>query len=218
MTKRSFLTVVSALALVFMLVGCGSDKKESGKTDTVDSEAVTDTDPTDMGDTEAVTDADPTDTDDTEVVPDEDKTDTGTDTDTEDSSWETKYKKADESAEKVSKDVVKANNKLGIEIFKRLTKEEGSKNVMISPLSIAISMAMTANGAVDEALAEMKEVLGFGEMDLPDVNEQFAQLIASLVEADKDMVFEIADSVWMDDAFAPGVKEDFISVLEDFYR
>lgn len=215
MTKRSLLTVVLILALVFMLVACGSDKKESEKTDTGDSEAVTDTDPTDMGDTEAVTDADPTDTDDTEVVPDEDKTDTGTDT--EDSSWEAKYKKADESAEKVSKDVVKANNQLGIEIFKRLAKEEGAKNVMISPLSIAISMAMTANGAVDEALAEMKEVLGFGEMDLPDVNEQFAQLIASLVEADKDMVFEIADSVWMDDAFAPGVKEDFISVLEDFY-
>ena len=161
MTKKSFLTLVSALVLVFMLISCESDSA--------------------------------------------------------DSAWETKYKKADESAEKVSKDIVKANNKLGLEIFSRLAKEEGAKNVMISPLSIAISMAMTANGAVDGALSEMKEVLGFAEMDLPDVNEQFAQLIASLVEADKDMVFEIADSVWMDDAFAPGVKEDFISVLEDFY-
>ena len=138
--------------------------------------------------------------------------------DSAESAWQPKYKKADESAEKVSEDVVKANNKLGLEIFSRLAQEEGAKNMMISPLSIAISMAMTANGATGDALSEMKEVLGFGEMEMPDVNEQFAQLIASLVEADKDMVLEIADSVWMDDAFAPGVKEDFISVLEDFYK
>ena len=94
MTKRSFLTVVLVLALVFMLVGCGSDKKESEKTDTGDSEAVADTDQADTGDTEdveivpdgdiadagnteALPDEDPSDTDDTEVVPDEDNTDTG---------------------------------------------------------------------------------------------------------------------------------------------
>ena len=75
---------------------------------------------------------------------------------------------------------------------------------MISPLSISIAMAMVTNGASGENLDEMKDVLGFGEMNLPDVNEQFSQLIASLVEADKDMVLEIADSVWMDDASGYG--------------
>jgi serpin B len=162
MTKKSFLTLISAVLLVFIFIGCGSDSA--------------------------------------------------------DSAWQPKYKKADKSAEKVSEDIVKANNKLGIEIFSRLAQEEGAKNIMISPLSIAISMAMTANGATGDTLAEMKEVLGFGDMAMSDVNEQFAQLIASLVEADKDMALEIADSVWVDDAFAPGVKEDFISVLEDFYN
>ncbi|MBO4441053.1 serpin family protein [bacterium] len=202
MTKKLFLTLVSVVFLVFMLAGCG-DKKD---------------DTTDTGDTAA--DADNTDTGDTGTVSDEDTTDTGDadDSDVSDPAvWEAKYKKADESAEKVAEDIVKANNRLGMEIFSRLAKEEGAKNVMISPLSIAISMAMTANGAVDGALSEMKEVLGFSGMEMPDVNEQFAQLIASLVEADKDMVLEIADSIWMDDAFAPNVKADFISVLEDFY-
>lgn len=203
MTKKSFLALVSAIFLVLMIAACGNDKNkdESENTDTGDT------------DTATVPDEEPAEVEDSEIVPDEDNTDP----ETVDPEWAAKYKKADESAEKVSEDVVKANNKLGMEIFSRLAQEEGAKNMMISPLSISISMAMTANGAVDETLAEMKEVLGFGEMELPDVNEQFAQLIASLVEADKDMVFEIADSVWMDDAFAPGVKEDFISVLEDFY-
>lgn len=72
MIKTVFLTLVSAVLLVFMFIGCGSDKKESDKPDTGDTEAVTDTDPTDTGDTETVPDEDPTDTDDIEVVPDED--------------------------------------------------------------------------------------------------------------------------------------------------
>ena len=191
MSKKLFLTLISAVFLVFMLVACGDDKKGDDTTDTGDTGTVSDSDDTDTGESGNET-SDP-------------------------AAWEAKYKKADTSAEKVSEDVVKANNKLGLEIFSRLAKEEGAKNVMISPLSIAISMAMTANGAVDGALAEMKDVLGFGEMEMPDVNEQFSQLIASLVEADKDMVLEIADSIWMDDAFAPSVKADFIAVLEDFY-
>jgi hypothetical protein len=58
MTKKSFLTLVSVVALVFMLTGCGNNKKESVKPDTGDTEVVADTDPTD-----------------TEVVPDEDLTD-----------------------------------------------------------------------------------------------------------------------------------------------
>ena len=77
MTKKSFLTVVFAVALVFVFVGCGSDKKnkeEAEKPDTGDTEAVTDTDPTDTSDPEAVTDTDPADADDNETAPDEDNT------------------------------------------------------------------------------------------------------------------------------------------------
>lgn len=217
MTKKLFLTLISTVFLAFMVVSCGDDKNNIETPDTGDIATTPDEDATDTGDTEVVPDEDIADTNDTETDSDNTETDDADNTGELDPVWEAKYKKADESADKVSEDVVKANNQLGVEIFKRLAKEEGAKNVMISPLSIAISMAMTANGAVDGTLTEMKDALGFGEMDLPDVNEQFAQLIASLVEADKDMVLEIADSIWMDDAFAPGVKEDFISVLEDYY-
>ena len=65
MTK-SFLTLVSAIFLVFMFVSCGSDKKESDQPDTGDTEAVTDADPTDTGDTEAAPDTDPTEIEDNE--------------------------------------------------------------------------------------------------------------------------------------------------------
>jgi len=212
---KKLMMIFAIFAMIFF-VSCGGDSKDDEKTDTGDTGADTgDTDTTDTGDT---------DSSDTEI-PDNDNTDTTdpadtdpTDTDTEEGgSWEAKYKKADKHAEKVSEDVVKANNDLGMKMFSKLAAGEAGKNMMISPLSISIAMAMVTNGASDDSVAEMKEVLGFGEMELPEINSQFAQLIASLVEADKDMVLEIADSVWMDDAFAPAVKQDFVDVLNEFY-
>ena len=205
---KKFMILFSVLAMIF-LVSCSNT---SEKKDTVDTGDTDTTDPTDTGDTDTT---DPTDTGDTDTGEPTNPTDpTGQE---EGGNWEAKYKKADGYAEQVSKDVVKANNDLGMKLFNALASEETGKNMMISPLSISIAMAMVTNGATGESLDEMKNVLGFGEMELPDVNEQFMQLIASLVEADKDLVLEIANSVWMDDVFAPDVKQDFVDVLTNFY-
>jgi len=128
-----------------------------------------------------------------------------------------KYQKADEHAAEVSDGTVKANNDLGMKMFSRIATAEAGKNVMISPLSVSIAMAMSTNGASGENLDEMKDALGFGDMELADVNEQFKHLIASLVEADKDLVLEIANSVWMLEDFSLDVKTAFTDVLQEFY-
>ena len=209
MKKTSFVIFVIVIALAFF-VSCGGSKDDD-KTDTGDTVS-------DTGDTEPdgdTGDSEPTDTGDSE--PDGDPgADTGA-PEPDDDALAAAYKKADDHAKNVSEEIARANNDLGMKIFSRLAAGEAGKNMMISPLSISIAMAMVTNGATGENLDEMKEVLGFGEMELPDVNEQFSQLILSLVEADKDMVLEIANSVWMDDAFAPDVKQDFIDVLTEFY-
>ena len=213
---KKFMILFTVFAL-FFLVSCGGSSKDDDNTDTGDTTADTGDTQTDTGDTNP----DPTDTGDTNPDPtdtgdtsDTDPADTG---DTEEGNWEAKYKKADGHAEKVSADVVKANNDLGMKMFSKLAAGEKGKNMMISPLSISITMAMSTNGATDENLEEMKEVLGFGEMELGNVNEQFKHLIASLVEADKDLVLEIANSVWMREDFSLDVKTAFTDVLKDFY-
>lgn len=131
------------------------------------------------------------------------------------SELEVKYQKADEHAADVSKDIVEANSGFAADIFSALSEE--GKNIMISPLSVSIALGMATNGASGENLDEMKEVMGFDEMTMEDVNAQFFSLINSLVEADKDMVLSIANSVWMDSDFEPRVKEAFLSALEDSY-
>lgn len=154
---------------------------------------------------------------DCDTVPDDEVTDSEVGDD-EGSALELKYKKADEHADAVSEDIVKANSDLAVNIFSKLSYEESGVNMMISPLSISIAMAMATNGASDENLAEMKAVLGFGDMEMSAVNAQFYELIQSLVEADKDMVLSIANSVWMDDLFEPRVKEAFLTALKNSYE
>lgn len=195
---KKFMILFTVLA-IFFLVSCGGNSKDDDKTDTGDTTV-------DTGDTQT----DPTDTGDTDTA---DPADTGN---AEEGSWETKYKRADAHADAVSADIVEANTRLGLNIFEKLALGN-HENMMISPLSISIAMAMTANGTENESLAEMKEVLGYGKMDLPTVNEQFSELIASLVSADKDLVLEIADSIWLDETFSEEVKEEFITLLEESY-
>jgi len=131
------------------------------------------------------------------------------------SEFEVKYQKADEHAADISKEIVAANNGFAADIFSGLCEE--GKNIMISPLSISIALSMATNGASDENLEEMKAVMGFDAMAMEEVNTQFFNLINSLVDADKDLVLSIANSVWMDTYFEPRVKEAFLSALEDSY-
>ena len=220
--------IFAAFAMMFFVVSCdnSSDNKETVDTgdtaaDTGDTSADTGDTATDTGDTAADTGDTAADTGDTGADTGDTSADTGdsgSDTgDTEGGSWEAKYKKADEHAEQVAKDVVKANNDLGMKLFSKLAAVEAGKNMMISPLSISIAMAMVTNGASGDNIAEMKEVLGFANKEFSEINSQFTQLIASLAEADKDLVLEIANSVWMDDEFEPDVKKEFVDVLEEFY-
>ena len=206
---KKLMMIFAVLAMVFF-VSCGGSSKDEDKTDTGDTTVDTgDTDPTDTGESGDTDTSEPTNpTDPTEPIEPTDPEEGG--------SWEAKYKKADGHADAVSADIVEANTRLGLNIFEKLALGN-HENMMISPLSISIAMAMTANGTENESLAEMKEVLGYGKMDLPTVNEQFRELIASLVSADKDLVLEIADSIWLDETFSEEVKEEFITLLEESY-
>jgi serpin B len=224
MTKKSLLTLVSAVFLVFMLVACSDGNKDKDTTsDTGDTTEPADTsdtgdtgdtgdttEPEDTGDTTEPGDSEPAESDDSDATE-------PTDTDEPEDPVLQAYSVADAHADAVSEEIVEANTKLGLNIFEKLAIGQ-KENIMISPLSISIAMAMTANGTENEALAEMKEVLGYGEMELPAVNEQFEELIASLVSADKDMVFEIANSIWLEEGISEDIREEFVTILEESYN
>jgi serine protease inhibitor len=84
---------------------------------------------------------------------------------------------------------------------------EDSGNVVLSPLSARIALAMAYNGASDEVSEEMAYVLDFAGMSLDEVNAMMRGIIDSLLEEDTNVQLEMASSIWSDDE---------IAFLEDF--
>lgn len=99
-----------------------------------------------------------------------------------------------------------------VRLFQAASEKE--KNTLISPLSVVYALAMTANGARGETLAQMKETLG---MDVGgDWNETLNALRLSL-DRQKDSRLDMANSIWFteDSRFTP--EQDFLQCNADYY-
>ncbi|HBL83959.1 MAG: serine protease [Clostridiales bacterium GWF2_38_85] len=102
-----------------------------------------------------------------------------------------------------------------IELFKRSLKE--NENALISPLSVILALSMTANGADNETLAQMEQVLG-GDITIDQLNEYLYTYSNSLPSKDKSK-FSIANSIWFrDDEERLQVVPDFLQKNVDYYN
>ncbi len=90
---------------------------------------------------------------------------------------------------------------------------ESGKNSLISPLSVAIALAMTANGAKGETLAQMEKTLGMTQGEL---NYWFYTLQRKLPRTE-DCRLCLANSIWFRDDGSLEVKKDFLQTNADFY-
>jgi serpin B len=128
------------------------------------------------------------------------------------------YAAADEKAQATDKELVAANSRFAIKIFKELIKEDADKNIFISPLSISTALAMTSNGAEGSTSQAMAETLEFTGMTREELNENYITLIESLESVDADVKLSIANSVWTKEEFSKAVKESFTQKLKDYYQ
>ena len=99
----------------------------------------------------------------------------------------------------------------GVRLF-QTTMEEG-KNTLISPLSVLYALAMTANGADSETLAQMEQVLG---MDAENLNSFMLAYMDQLPEG-KAYKMSLANSIWFKDDPRFEVKESFLQTNADYY-
>jgi len=99
-----------------------------------------------------------------------------------------------------------------IELFKNSFSAD--KNSLISPTSVLLALAMAANGAGGDTLAQMESVLG-GELDIGQLNEYLHSYVKGLPSEDKSKL-EIANSIWFrDQGFT--VNQDFLQANADYY-
>ncbi len=98
-----------------------------------------------------------------------------------------------------------------VRLFK--ASEKSGKNTLVSPLSVASALAMTANGADNATLAQMEQVLGLSRDQL---NHYLYSYVKKLPQSEKAKL-SLANSIWFtaDDSFT--VNRDFLQRNADFY-
>ena len=99
----------------------------------------------------------------------------------------------------------------GVRLFQ--TSMEEGKNTLISPLSVLYALAMTANGADGETLAQMQQVLG---MDSDDLNCYMLAYMDLVPEAE-EYKMSLANSIWFKDDPNFTVNESFLQTNADYY-
>ena len=104
--------------------------------------------------------------------------------------------------------------RLTVELFRAMTNVSNGKNLLISPLSIQLALAMTANGANGKTLSEMETLLG-GEMDIQELNAFLKEYAENLPVSIKHKL-NIANSIWYYDGEI-AVEDSFLKTTEDYY-
>ena len=109
-----------------------------------------------------------------------------------------------------------ANTRFGFKLYSEIGRQSAGKNVFISPVSVALALAMTYNGAEGETKQAMARGLELSGMSLEEVNRAYAELHRSFQALDPKVQIEIANSLWgrKDTKFRP----DFFQRTKEFYN
>lgn len=115
-----------------------------------------------------------------------------------------------------SAQLIEADNAFGFEIFQGIRKNSTEENIMISPLSISVALAMAYNGADGGTKTEMEKTLKLLGLTPEEINVSYKQLIAALQSVDEKVVFELANAIFYKNGFA--VKSDFLNINKNNYN
>lgn len=110
------------------------------------------------------------------------------------------------------------NNDFSWRVYSYIASHEtdNAKNLLVSPYSLAVDLAMLANGASGETLDELKSFLAFGDYSIDDINDYFAVLTRGLSQVDTTTSFTSANALWYAQRFP--IRKEFSSTLRSWYN
>ena len=120
------------------------------------------------------------------------------------------------ASETVDPNLVRANTLFGFSLLTELrnTDPHGRENLLISPFSVSVALAMARNGAGGETESAMREALQLRGLDPQSLNANYVFLQRALQAPDSQVTLSIANSLWgaEDIEFDPG----FLNRNNDF--
>ena len=107
---------------------------------------------------------------------------------------------------------INAQADFAVNLFKKNVSIDKNKNVLISPLSATLALAMAFNGADGETKKEFERLMG--NITVEQLNEYLYSYINNLDAS--EIKLNIANSIWIKNGF--NVKEDFLKANKNYYN
>lgn len=120
------------------------------------------------------------------------------------------------SAKQTDNAFIESQMRFSVDLFKASAKQSQNENILISPLSVQLALAMTANGADGKTRAEMEKVLG-GGISIEDMNKYLKFYVDSLPSNDRTKL-KFANSIWFRDDNSFTVEKDFLRTNATYYN
>lgn len=115
-----------------------------------------------------------------------------------------------------SSEIIEADNQFGTELFNLIIDEETeAPNLMISPLSVSLALAMAYNGAEGETKKQMEEVLHKNGITADEINQSYKSLVNALESHDPKVELSIANSIFYNKGYS--FKQEFMQTNQSYY-
>ncbi|MBE9155737.1 serpin family protein [Nodosilinea sp. LEGE 06152] len=115
----------------------------------------------------------------------------------------------------VNQDLTQAHIDFGFALFDQLRQETPNDNVLVSPTSVALALAMAYNGASGETQAAIANTLKIQGLDIDQINAGNQALTQYLTQLDPEVALEIANSLWVNQELP--VRADYIERMQATY-
>jgi len=113
-------------------------------------------------------------------------------------------------------ELIQSDNAFGLKLFREIhAQEDAGKNLFISPLSVAMALGMTYNGAAGATQEAMQETLELEGLSLEEVNQSYRSLIDLLADLDPTVEWLLANSIWYREGFP--VLPEFLEVNQEYF-
>jgi len=116
----------------------------------------------------------------------------------------------------ISPETYAANTQFALTVLQQLDDASAGENLCFSPLSLALALSMTLNGAEGETYDAIAKTLGYTEQKLDAINAQSRALARLLNPADKSITVRMANGLWVQQGFP--LKPDFLRTLLSHYE
>ena len=112
--------------------------------------------------------------------------------------------------------LIATGNDFAFRLFAEIARRSSpDSNLFVSPLSVAMALGMTYNGAAGTTATAMQGVLGLDGMALGEVNRAYQGVIALLRGLDPRVEFTLANSIWYRQDFA--FEQAFLDTCRTYF-